>query len=105
MSPDIQARADHSTGLPDLPHETGAVELNLARRFSPAAAIVAVGGAGGSYRESRQRCCQSNANPSPKHPKSRCSGRKLTPLSQDCRAVLSPGRLLHGRGICEAGKT
>ena len=33
-------------------------------------------------------CCQSNANQSPKHPKSRCSGRKLTPLSQGGRAVL-----------------
>ncbi len=33
-------------------------------------------------------CCQSNANQSPKHPKSRRSGRKLTPLSQSGRAVL-----------------
>ena len=27
-------------------------------------------------------CCQSNANQSPKHPKSRRSGRQLTPLCQ-----------------------
>ena len=36
----------------------------------------------------RGGCCQSNANQSPKHPKSRPSGRKLTPLSQSGRAVL-----------------
>jgi hypothetical protein len=34
------------------------------------------------------RCCQSNANQSPKQPKSRRSGRQLTPLGQGDRTVL-----------------
>ena len=33
-------------------------------------------------------CCQANANQSPKHPKSRRSGRQLTPLGQGSGAVL-----------------
>lgn len=35
-----------------------------------------------------QRCCQSNANQSPKYTKARLSGRHLTPLSQGGGAVL-----------------
>ncbi len=31
-------------------------------------------------KQASERCCQSNANRSPKHPKLRCSGRQLTPF-------------------------
>jgi len=41
--------------------------------------------------EAVRRCCQSNANQSPKHRTPVLSGRQLTPLSQSCRAVLLKG--------------
>ncbi len=41
-----------------------------------------------SHIDAKGGWCQSNANQSPTHPKSRRSGRKLTPLSQGGRAAL-----------------
>ncbi len=41
--------------------------------------------------EVAKRCCQSNANQSPKSVNSGSSGRNLTPLSQSGRAVLLEG--------------
>ena len=42
----------------------------------------------GYIEEAFERCCQFNANQSPKHPKGRRSGRQLTPLGQGDGAVL-----------------
>ncbi len=40
------------------------------------------------YTDGKARCCQSNANRSPKSARSGLSGRKLTPFGQSGRSVL-----------------